>query len=1391
MSSKSYIQKLKMAHHRRGSTYKMSKWGPLFWLFVLPYCVFGQRGNVRFNHIGTAQGLSQNTVRCLYQDKKGFVWLGTKDGLNKYDGYKVVVYQKNSKNVNSPSSNDVKSIDEDSEGRLWIATWEGGVNLFDPRYERFTHYRKGDASGEQTLASDYVECVFVDSDDNVWIGTAADGLDFYDRKSDRFVHYSARRDDPSSLTGNSVSAIYEDRDHNIWVGTSRGLNVFDRATGFFSRVLEEPRVAGRPGELNVKFIFEDSRSQLWIGTYGGGLGLLDRKTGTLTSYRNAGNDVLLSVAEDNQGRLWIGTENGGLLIFDMEKESFVNYRQNDTDQTSLSSNTVNSVMRDLAGNMWLGTRNGGANVVNAEGRKFGHYRHLQGVNSLGNNIVNAIFEDSGGRLWVGTDGGGLDLLEREKEHFTHFRHVRNNPQTIAGDYVLTVAEDSKNDLWIGTWGEGITVFNPDRKQYRHYRHSPDKPGSLSNNYAFYIFRDSKDRMWVGTYGGGLDRYDPTTDSFVHYRHDPRNPNSLSSNYVLTIAEDSAGNLWIGTDGGGINRMDPGMGVFRVYKHAEPDTGLSNNSVSAIMEDSRGVLWIGTNYGLTKFDPKSGRFTSWFSQDGLPNDVVTGLLQDKEGNLWISTAKGISRFNPVSSAFENFSISDGLQGNEFKAARCVTRDGRMYFGGYNGFNDFSPADAEVAPLTPPVVFTGFQIFNEDVPVAQEGSPLSESINSIREIVLSHGQSVFTFEFAALNFVNSEKIQYAYMLEGFDKQWSRIGGKNNITYTNLDPGRYVLKVRTVASGEELAGPAAEITLVLTPPFWKTWWFRLLMLMLLVGLVVLIFHQRVAAVEQRNLQLERVVAARTRELQEANEDLEASSHTKDRFFSILAHDLKNPVSALAGISASLQAKFSKLNREEVYTYIGDISKSAASIQNLLLTLLDWARTQTRNIVYTPEDLSLLELLSNSQSLAESQIKSKHIRFSMTVDPGHAVFADRQMVDTIFRNLLSNSVKFTPTYGEIAVQTVEEAQYIRLSVRDSGVGMTPEQAANLYNIQRQNVSTGTQGETGTGLGLMVVKEFIEANKGAVSVDSRPGVGTTFTVWLPKSNRKPTIVSAGAQDTETETSASLSDEKLVLLKGKKILIVDDSKEIRTFLKLLLSDIFAVTEAEDGAKAIEMAAKLQPDVIISDMIMPVMNGLAFCQAIKADALTSHIPVILLTGQTNEESQLSGYEAGADSYLMKPVREPILMQVIYNFVRNREIIRDKFERSENIYPDDLEFNKADKEFLDQVVTFIEENLSDPELDHRRVSELTGLSRTVLYAKFKTLTGQGVHDFIKSVRLKKGLKLLQEGQLNVNQIAYEVGFNTPSYFSKSFAKVYGIAPSEYAARIKQQPGSHEAG
>jgi|GEM_PF-409713 len=1405
----------------------------LFILFT-PWYANAQINNLKFESIGTKDGLSQSNVHCILQDQTGFMWFGTKDGLNKYDGYNFTVYKKSFQNKSSISSNDIQSITKDKNGFLWIGTGESTLNQLNINKETFRNDIFNAIKG--------VQCIYHDKAGNIWIGTKEDGLYNYNQATKKLNRYAHHPNNKESLASNEVSCIAQDSEGKIWVGTpSKGLSVFNPKTKTFQRFYNSSLTKNALTDNHIKFIFEDKKKNTWIGTYGGGLNLFREATSDFIRFQqdenrlisNLNQNYLLCMEEDNAGNLWVGTENGGLYIFNPEKNTSITYLHSESDNKSISSNTINCIKRDVSGNMWMGTSNAGICMANPDASMFVHYRHKDGLNSLSNNIVNSFFEDASQNIWIGTDGGGLNKFNEKSGTFNVFKHQPGNPQSICGNYVLSVAQDNNKNIWVGTWANGITLITPDQ-HFKHFKHNPAIPTSLNSNYAFYIFKDSKGRMWIGTYGGGLDLYDEKQDTFKHFVYDEKNPASISSNYILTIAEDRKGNIWIGTDGGGLNRFNEEKQDFvsKAYQKA----GISNDRIVSIYEDPKGYLWLATNFGLNKFNPSTNQNKVFFTENGLANDVITAVIGDKKGYIWVSTNKGTSRLAPDNS-IKNYTVDDGLQDNEFRYGNLMSSSGHMYFGGKNGFNTFIPEKIKEGAATAPIVFTNFQIFNKNVAVAaHEGdeSPLKETISQTKKITIPYYSSVFSFEFASLNYASKEKKKYMYQLKGFDDKWHDLGSKNSVTFTNLDAGDYELQVKGTNNEGQWSEHISQIALTVTPPFWKTWWFTVIELLFVAGIIISIFYLRLASIKNRNIQLAKEVASRTHELSETNSfllesnekiqvqnvyleesnkeiqrktekildqqqhilvqkqnleitvnELQGSNKTKDKLFSIIAHDLKNPVTALHGISEVLYKKLPQLDKEEIHAQIKDISNASSSIHELVINLLDWARTQSQNLVYDPQEINVHQLVMKNIFLAETQLTNKNISAHLDIDVSHLIHADKHMVDAMVRNLLNNSIKFTNRNGNITITSRQTDAEVVITFEDTGIGMTEDQIQEIQHHPNKSISYGTHGETGTRFGLQIVKEFLEINKGKLTIASEKGKGSIFTISLPKSQGntgknqiqyKPELTTYGPE------KVKFPQDHIGLLKGKRILIVDDNEEIRNFLKLLLSGTFEIFEAVNGKEGLKIALEAQPDMMITDMMMPVMNGLEFCNHIKADYNTSHIPVILITSDIGEHGQLASYEAGSDAFLTKPINQKILFQVILNLIKNQENAKKRFSGSEDLLPEGVNYNKLDEEFIEKINDYVEQHINDTDLDYKKICELTAMSRTVLYAKFKALTGMGVHDFIKNIRLRKSIKLLQEGKLNISQIAYEVGFATPSYFSKSFVKKYEIGPKEYVAKLK---------
>ncbi|MDY7077527.1 MAG: two-component regulator propeller domain-containing protein [Chloroflexota bacterium] len=828
---------------------------------------YDQSDDIKFERISVEQGLSQSTVNCIIQDSQGFLWFGTRDGLNKYDGYGFTVYRHNPDNPDSLSHNVIRSIHEDQSGILWIGTDGGGLDKFDRKTERFIHYRN-DPKDFHSLSYDTVTSIYQDREGVLWVGTWV-GLDRFDAESEQFTRYRPRR-----KSKNTVNIIYEDRAGMLWVGTSGGLAGFNRDKEKFTHY---QNISYDPRSLSnnvVRSIYQDQEGVLWIGTEGGGINRFDRENEQFTRYLIDPGDIegfayndVVSVYEDRAGVLWIGTEGGGLYQFDREQERFIGYQTDPNHSNSLSSNYIRSIYQDQQGILWIGTWDGGINKYDRGKEKFVHYQNdPNDSNSLNHNRVLSVYEDREGALWIGTDGKGLDRFDREKGRFTHYQHIADDPYSLSNDYVISIYEDREGVLWIGTIGGGLNRFDREKEEFIHYQNVYNELASLSGNVVKSIHQDRTGTLWIGTLGGGLNRFDRETEEFTRYQHAFYNPRSLSSDYITFIHEDREGVLWIGTWGGGLDRFDRENERFIHYQNDPGDPhSLSDKAVFSICEDRSGVLWIGTEGGgLNRFDRATETFTHYDERDGLPSDTVSGILEDERGFLWLSTRRGLSRFDPQTEEFKNYSVSDGLQGYEFSSACCKNRGGEMFFGGINGLNAFYPEDLKDNLYVPHVALTRLTQGGEDVNVGQ-------AVESIEEVTFHWPNNFFEFEFAALNYSQPERNQYAYMLEEFDDDWIYVGTRRFGKYTNLPGGTYTLRLKGSNNDGFWNEEGASVNITIVPPFWATWWFRGLAGLVLVGSAIGGYRLRVRRVEVRNRELKDQVMERTHALEERTRETE----------------------------------------------------------------------------------------------------------------------------------------------------------------------------------------------------------------------------------------------------------------------------------------------------------------------------------------------------------------------------------------------------------------------------------------------------------------------------------------------------------------------------------------
>ena len=1105
----------------------------------LPMRLLAQQNDIKFDCISVQQGLSQSSVYSIIQDRQGFMWFATASGLNRYDGYDFTVYKPDPIDSTSLSGIIIYGLLEDNFGDIWVATRGGGLNKFNRETEQFTHYTH-DPNDRNSISTNNLSLVYEDRSGILWIGTYGGGLNKFDRKNGRFIHYKHDPDNPNSLSGNYVSSIFEDRSGRLWIGTaSNGLNKFDKATDEFTRYKHDSNNSKSLSNDLVRSIHEDRSGNLWVGTSQGLNRLEEEKNQFIQYYHDPNNpkslshDRVFSVFEDRSGRLWVGTNWGlnklvpspdsigkGSLTENVE---FIHYIPDPLDQYSLSDNNIISIYEDRSGTLWFGTNGGGVCTYGKNKAKFVHYKHNpDDTNSLSKNLVMSLFEDRSALLWIGTSGG-LDQFDRQTGQFIHYKHDPADPNSLSSDVVWSIAEDRTGILWIGTRG-GLDKFDRETGKFTHYRHDPNDPASLNNSGIRSLYVDMSGNLWVGTFRGlnnlilrDYDGADMHNERFVRYQHDPSDSNSLSSGAVFAINEDDFGTIWIGTTGG-LNRFDRETGEFVQYKNDPADPkSLSNNVVLSIYEDlnvnteGERILWVGTAKGLNKLalsetkgsGLNNASFIHYSEKDGLPGDVIIGILGDDVGNIWVSTDRGLSKFDPETETFKNYDQSDGVQSLEFTiGAYHKSRSGELFFGGGNGFNAFYPDSINDNEYIPPIVLTDFRIFDKP-------AVLDRSVNTIEEIDLSYKQNHFSFEFAALDYTTPEKNQYAYKLEGLDEDWIYSGTRRYASYTNLPGGEYVFRVKGSNNDGIWNEEGISVRITITPPFWETWWFRILGALSLVVIVFFGYRIKTKNIQAQKEVLEVEVAERTEQLQNARDDLEdkvdertkeldksrgqyrqlaqrllnVQDEERERFSRDIHDSLGQYLATLALQNGLIKKRAHDLTPEEVIEELDEIDKSIRE-----------AIDECHRISFELSPPSLKEL-GIVQAINEvvthfSEQTGVEIVFEESLN-GKALTAEQDL--TFFRILQEslNNIQKHASAKRIQVRLYEDDGNVRFSIEDDGSGF------NMDEIDRLELH-----ESMRGLGLVSMRERVSNLNGQFEIVTKIGEGTKVLVGVPLQKR-------------------------------------------------------------------------------------------------------------------------------------------------------------------------------------------------------------------------------------------------------------------------------------------------
>jgi signal transduction histidine kinase/ligand-binding sensor domain-containing protein/ActR/RegA family two-component response regulator len=1199
---------------------------------------YGQ--GITFEHISPDAGLSQSVVTDFLQDDQGFLWLATQDGLNRYDGTDFRIFKEDPTAANSLRGNLVASMEKAPTGEIWIGTNDGGLNRYDPRTGQFTAF-PNDPQNPNSLSEDAVTAVDVDASGVVWAGTANRGLNRLDPGTGQVTRYLADPANPGALSTNNILCVLAHEDGSVWVGTGGGgLERLDPASGTFQHYPSDPSDPQRLGDAWIQTLHLDRQGTLWVGTFTGGLHRLDTETGRFTRYAHdpedassMGHNSVAAVFEDGSGRLWAGTQGGGLHVLDRETGRFIHYRNDASDPSSLSNDNVISIFEDSSGMLWFGTFGSGADTYDPYRQKFSNIRSRPGqLEGLSGDSVWGMVEDEEGVVWIATNGGGLNRFDPAAGKWTSYKNDPAAAESLADDTVYQVYVDRQGTLWLGT-AAGLERFDRATETFRHYA----LPMILA------IFEDEEGTFWLGSVAG-LMVFDRQTGATRILAHDPTDPYSLSSDVVCMIMQDRQGRLWIGTTSGGLNRYDGTAQRFTRYvRDAQDPSSLSSNTVLAMLQAQDGTLWIGTAGGLNRFEPESGAFTAFRERDGLPNDYVYTILEDDRGDLWLSTNKGLSHFNPHQQTFRNYDRSDGLQANEFNQwAALKNRQGVMLFGGVQGISAFHPDLVHDNPFVPPVVVTDLQIYGRPVPVGPD-SPLSRPVETLDAIRLAYTDNYFQFSYAALHFSSPEKIRYAYILEGLDREWTDAGNMHLANYTNVPPGDYVFRVKGTNSDQVWNEQGAALSIVIPPPFWQTGWFRILAAVGVISAISSLFLLRIRSVERQRERLEAQVQQRTLELRQTMQELarakeaaEAASRAKSTFLANMSHEFRTPLNAILGFT-QIMVRDQRLPSDQKED-LQIVHRSGEHLLGLINDVLDMSKIEAGRATLNRRAFDLHRLLQGLEEMFAWRAEGKGIDLTLDLARGvpRYVRSDDGKLRQVLMNLLGNAVKFTEEgHVQLKVQAAAELYGgnvpVRFTVQDTGPGIGREEMDHLFEPFGQTAS-GRQSQEGTGLGLAISQQFVRLMGGEIRVSSEPGKGSTFQFELP-------LEVAGLADLE---APPLARRVAGLDPGQpvyRMLVVDDQAANRRLLRKLFEPVgFQVREAANGQKALEIWDAWEPHLIWMDMRMPVMDGYEATRRIKATTRGLATAVIALTASALEEDRVLILSEGCDDYVRKPFRE---------------------------------------------------------------------------------------------------------------------------------------------------------
>ncbi|MFN8438328.1 MAG: two-component regulator propeller domain-containing protein [Cytophagales bacterium] len=1333
-------------------------------LIVLIYNCFISKSQNPFNfrQYNSQNGLYATKIKQISQDSLGLLWLATNTGLLKYDGFEFTNFE-NLKNLPELYNSDIINLFTDDKRNIWIGC-NNALIVYDNKTGLFEKI-----SFPENFKP-YVNSITQDAQGVIWVATNNGIFIINNKKVDKILHYLDRID------------------HVIFLKKSKKLLIVSY-NNIFQLNNQSHAITSQIKYCNDSIytdniqtcVQEDHYGNLWVGKYNGDVYKYAPQSATINKFdlkqiTNNQSAVVNNIYSDKTGNLWFCIDESGIYSFNFKDNLFAEFITPKNSESEIASFKLTTIYKDREDNFWIASEKNGLILTNHKLNIFKN-KNLNDISKT--KIVSAILQDSNKDIWVGTDGDGIYIFNSDLRLIKKYRNDNTaNQNSLPNNAVLSIFEDSKKRIWIGTFRGGLTLFNSQNGTFTSFQHDPDNPKSISKNDVRKIAEDSNGNLWLSVHGKGVSCFNTQTNEFTNYLN-------MSSTWTYDLLYDSESSIWVATNNG-ISRKRKNENRFSSYFTAAT-TDLKDNHFNCLLEDESGIIWLGTPHGLY-FTDKSCKKISLLSQFSFLQKLSINSISCFQKNaLIVSTNKGLVYLDLKHNKSQFFGVEDGLLTDEFIVnSKFVNTDKRTaMFGSSKGFTVFYPNLIQKITVNTKPVLVDIKVFNQSILSGTQHALLNQNINHLRQFEFTYQQNHIIFDLASPSYLlRSNNLSIQYKLEGLENDWQNLSNTKSVTYPSVPPGNYTFKTRYVLNGVP-AELETNYKLVITPPFWQTWWFKLFVLVAFIVIVYLYFRIKTKRLSQANKILELKIKERTLEITQKSEILEQqkrelalANESKDKLFSIIAHDLRSPFGGIIALTDMLTQDYQNQTEQQRFEIITYIKKSTQSIYNTLENLLHWARTQRGNIKFNPQWFSLTEHLKHLKTVYDSVALEKDIDIQLNIKKPIQVCIDKNLFETIIRNLLNNAIKFSEFKSKICISTDVTDDGFVISIQDYGIGMTSQQIDTLLNSDNQTTTDGTSGEKGTGLGLLICKDFLKLHGATWQIFSNKNEGTCFVLNFPCATVLEKLSATDIDVSDVNANVTwIEPTEAILLKNKKILIVEDQISIRKALRLQLESVFTIIEADNGLKGLEIAKNEMPDLILSDVVMPEMNGLEFSNIIKNDIGTCHIPIIMLTSQDDEKNVILGLQTGVDDYLIKPYKLSILGLKVVKILINREKLLKKFKLDDKPYLENLSQNSSDNQFVKQLIQIIDDHISDEDFGVEQLSHKISMHRTNLSKKASELTGFSPIELIKIQRMKAAAILMTTSGKNVSEVAYAVGFSDPKYFSKVFKAYYGVLPSEY--------------